>query len=500
MLFFIENFVDTANVMLIINSYRKILYYFGQMMFVLCFLLLTPLIYLLFNDSEVASAPAFIYAAFVSFGLYLLFGKVLGRCDNNSMSYSEAAVSVCITWLMICAVSAIPMMLLNRMNFTKAYFEAMSGYTTTGLSLIDYMATSNLVYLWRSIMQYVGGAGIAIILICLGNSPFGSSLSSAEGKSDLLVPQIQRSARLVMIIYTGYAFGGIACLHLAGMGLFDSIIHTFGALSTGGFSNHPESISWFKSISIESVTIVLMFLGNLNFLNAYLLFGGKLKAFFKNGEVKVQLVVIPLAVILMTVSFANTLYGSLSRGIRISVFESVSALTTTGYSSTTYTHWPEFGILTIALLMLLGGGTNSTAGGLKQYRLYLAYKSFIQLMKEVSSPLGRIVRVGYWWGKEKKLVSTQLMHNLFAFFLVYLVVFTGGVVVMVASGISFMGAFFEFASALSNSGLSLGITNSDLHPGLIWLQTTAMFLGRLEIMIVFIVAAKVYRDVRRILL
>ncbi len=132
------------------------------------------------------------------------------------------------------------------------------------------------------------------------------------------------------------------------MGLFDSIIHTFGALSTGGFSNHPESISWFKSISIESVTIVLMFLGNLNFLNAYLLFGGKLKAFFKNGEVKVQLVVIPLAVILMTVSFANTLYGPLSRGIRISVFESVSALTTTGYSSTTYTHWPEFGILTIA--------------------------------------------------------------------------------------------------------------------------------------------------------
>lgn len=488
-----------ANAKLIVYSYRKILFYFGQMMFVLSGLLLTPLIYLLFNDSEITNAPAFLYASLISFGLYLIFGKLLGYCDDNSMSYSEAAVSVFITWLVICAVSAIPMMLLNRMSFTHAYFEAMSGYTTTGLSLIDYVTTSNLVYLWRSIMQYVGGAGIAIILICLGNSPFGSSLSSAEGKSDLLVPHIQRSARLVMIIYAGYAIGGIAFMHLAGMNWFDSIIHTFGALSTGGFSTHPESISWYKSIPIETVTLVLMLLGNLNFLNAYLLFGGKLKAFLKNGEIKVQIVVIPLSVILLAMLFANTLYGSLPRGLRVSVFETVSALTTTGYSSTTYAHWPESGILIIALLMLLGGGTNSTAGGLKQFRLYLAYKSFIQYIKEISSPLGRIVRVGYWWGQEKKHVSVQLVHNLFAFFLVYFVVFLSGVVVMVASGISFMGAFFEFASALSNSGLSLGITNTAMHPGLIWLQTTAMFLGRLEIMIVFIVAAKLYIDIRRLL-
>lgn len=484
---------------LMIDSYRKILYYFGSMMLVMGGLLLTPLIYLLFNQSEQSDIGAFIFPALGAVLLYIIFGKLLGKHGDSALSYEEAAVSVSLTWIVMCAISAVPFVMLKRLNFSHAYFEAMSGYTTTGLTLIDYTITTKMLFLWRSIMQYAGGAGIAIFLISMSNGFTGAGLSQVEGKADLLVPQIRHSARLVMLIYTTYAFVGIGALKIAGMTWFDAVNHAFAALSTGGFSTHVESIGWYNSKPIEAITLVMMILGNLNFLNAYILYGGKIKTFLRNGEVKVQIVLIPVFTTIIALFVTVKLYGFIPHAFRIALYETVSALTTTGLSISNYYVWPQFGLLMISILMLIGGGTNSTAGGIKQYRLYFILKSFKQILKEMTSPKGRIVRLSYWWGDKKLFMSYSIIQSLFLFLSAFFGIYILGVCIISAFGYSIKDAAFEFASTLSNSGLSIGLTSVKLPLTIIWTQTIGMLLGRLEILIILVAIVKVFRDGKRIL-
>jgi trk system potassium uptake protein len=484
---------------LLLNSYRKILYYFGSLMLVMSGLLLTPLLYLIFDFSEGGDAVAFIFPALLALLFYLVFGRLLGKKDDSPLSYEEAAVSISFTWIVMCALSAIPVMVLNRLIFPHAYFEAMSGYTTTGLTMINYDTATHMIYLWRSIMQFAGGAGIAVFLIALGNGIYGAGLTQAEGKADLLVPNIKQSTRLVVMIYSSYAAVGVLAYKFCGMNWFDSVNHTFAALSTGGFSTHTESIAWYHSRPIEAVSIVLMLLGNLNFLNAFILFKGKVRVFLRNGEVKVQFFLIPLATVLLMLLLTIRLYGSVSQGFRIALFETVSALTTTGFTSTVYAHWTEFGLLILTLLMLIGGGTNSTAGGIKQYRLYFLYKSFILMLKEMTNPHGRIIRLSYWWGEKKQFINDSVIKSLFLFLAAYFGIYIIGVSMMSAYGYAIRDSVFEFASALSNSGLSVGITTVKMPLPLIWTETIGMFLGRLEILIVFVALAKFFHDTKRIL-
>jgi len=482
---------------LLLNSYRKISYHFGSLLLVLSGLLITPLLLLVFDSRELADAHAFLLPALFALLLYLLFNRLLGKKEDNALSYEEAAVVICSVWIVMCIISALPFMKLTRMTFSQSFFEAMSGYTTTGLTMIDYSQTTRLLFLWRSIMQYAGGAGIAVFLIALSNSIYGSGLTSAEGKADLLVPQIKRSTRLVMLIYGSYALVAFPAYRIVGMGWFDAINHTFAALSTGGFSTYPESLAHWHSIRIEALTLVLMFLGNLNFLNAYLLFSGKVSAFLNNGEIKVQALIVPVATALVMLGTTVPLYGTLPHGFRTALFESVSALTTTGLTTTTYGNWNHYGLFILMLLMLIGGGSNSTAGGFKQYRLYLLWKVIIRQLKLMTSARNRMVNTSYWWGEQKRYITSETSNLLFLFLTLYFVIFAIGVAAMLAYGYSFTDALFEFTSTLSNSGLSTGKTGAAIPVLLIWLQTVTMYLGRLEILIIFVAIAKVYRDIKK---
>lgn len=482
---------------MLIDNYRRVSYYFGSLMLTLCGLILTPLLYLLFDSSEWSDAGAFVLPAFICLLLYGVFGYMIGRKTSKAMNYGEAAVAITITWLVMCVISGIPLMRLSHMNFTQAFFEAMSGFTTTGLSVLDFQAGTQMIYLWRAIMQFAGGAGIAIFLIALANAPYGSGLTQAEGKSDQLVPQIRHSARLVVYIYGSYLLVGTIAYVIAGMNGFDALIHAMAALSTGGFSNHYESIAWYKSVPIEAVSIVLMLLGNLNFLNAYILFKGKVGSFLRNGETKVQMIIIPLATAALMTFLTVGLYGSVSKGFRIGLFEVVSSLTTTGFTSTVYTHWSEFGLLILTILMLIGGGSNSTAGGLKQYRVYFLYKAIIQQLKEMTSSHLRVVRLTFDWGDGKGVFTSKIISSLFLFLVLYFGIYVIGVVLMVAAGYSYLNASFEFASALSNSGLSVGVTSAGMPAWILWLLSFSMYLGRLEIIIVFVAIGQIVRDFQR---
>ncbi|MBN1787370.1 MAG: TrkH family potassium uptake protein [Sedimentisphaerales bacterium] len=479
----------------LIQSYSNILHYTGLIFILSGVLMLSPLLCLFFYPEEIKqiwglAVPAIGLAAL---GVFLWF--VFRKRNDHSLDIQQSAVIVVLSWLIVCLFSAWPFMALQKLSFTQAVFESVSGWTTTGLSVVDVEQSSNLILLWRSIMQLAGGAGLAIIMLATIVGPVGSAVGIAEGRSQQLVPQVRQSARLVMKIYAAYAIIGTIAYYIAGLDLFDAVNHTFAAISTGGFSTKVDSIGHWNSISVEAVTLPLMILGNLNFLTAYLLFHGQTKAASKNGEVRLMLLLIPICAVALFFLVCTSLYPTLSKSVRVAVFETVTALTTTGFSTVGYGSWNSFGFLLMIMLMLIGGGTCSTAGGIKQYRIYVLYKSFVWEIKRFFLPRTAVSENHIWQGEQKDFISDGRIKQIGTFVFLYLATYIIGSLVIASTGIGLKESLFEFASALGTVGLSVGVTNSHASPVILWAEIFGMLLGRLEFFVIITGTAKLIRDI-----
>jgi trk system potassium uptake protein TrkH len=372
----------------------------------------------------------------------------------------------------------------------------MSGWTTTGLSVVDVGNAGPMILFWRSVIQLAGGAGLAIIMMSAIVGPTGVGISSAEGRSDQLVPQIRQSARLVLIIYTCYAAAGSLAYWMAGMSLFDAVNHSFAAVSTGGFSTRPESIGYWDSPAIEAVTLPLMLLGNLSFVIAWFLWRGKFRVVARNGEVRLLTTLIPLAVAAMFFLTCRTIYPQLGKSIRVAIFETVTAITTTGFSTVGYGNWNAFGLFLLLVLMLIGGGTCSTAGGLKQFRVYLLWKLIFWEIRRSFMPRTAVLERSIWVGNRRVFVDDVRVRQVAVFVFLYVGTYVFGVLLLCACGYGLGDSLFEFASALGTVGLSVGVTSAQMPSAALWAETFAMFMGRLEFIVVIVSLLKLGRDGR----
>jgi trk system potassium uptake protein TrkH len=475
-------------------------------------LMVTPLLVLIVHPDQAAQAPAFLLpaagCALLGAGLWRLFRPTV----DVSLSIQEGGIIVLLSWMAVIGFSAWPFVMLSELTFSRALFEAMSGWTTTGLSVVDVTRAGPMILLWRSVMQWAGGAGLAIIMMSAIVGPTGVGLSSAEGRSEQLVPEVRRSARLVMTIYTVYVLAGTLAYWWAGMSAFDALNHAFAAVSTGGFSTHPESIGHWDSPAIEAVSLPLMLLGNLSFVTAWFLWRGKFGIVAKNGEIRLMVIVIPLAtaaLFLLTIQGVYLQLGSQlgsqlglqlgpesGKALRVAVFETVAALTTTGFSTVTYTHWNAFGLFLLILLMLIGGGTCSTAGGIKQFRIYLFCKLLIWEIKRSLLPRTAVIDCSIQEGSHRVAVDDARVRQVAVFVFLYLVTYLLGVLVLCACGYDLSDALFEFASALGTVGLSVGVTSAGMPDVALWAEIFAMFLGRLEFTVLIVSLLKLARDSR----
>lgn len=348
-------------------------------------------------------------------------------------------------------------------------------------------------------MQVVGGAGFAIIMLAALTGPIGTGLPSAEGRSEQLVPHVRESAKLVLVIYCSYLAIGTAALLLAGMDWFDAVNHSFCAISTGGFSTQPESIGHWDSVAIEAVTIPLMLLGSLNFLTAYTLWRGHLIAAQRDSEVRFVIILVPLVATLLLLIVCRELYPSLGRGLRVAVFETVTCMTTTGYSTVTYTQWNAFGVLMLIAFMVVGGGTGSTAGGMKQFRAILLAKSIVWGIRRALLPATAVIENHVWHSGVRDYVDDARIRQTSAFASLYLLSLVVGTAILAAHGNSLSDSLFEFASALGTVGLSVGVTSAETPPLVLWTEIIGMFLGRLEFLIVFVGISKAFQDMPRLI-
>ncbi|WP_319418618.1 TrkH family potassium uptake protein [Pleurocapsa sp. FMAR1] len=481
------------------QRYRAILGYTGLIWAIAGVVILSPLLALIFYPEEINLAWGFALPGVILTIVGGLLWWFLAPKRVISLSLPEGSVIVFLAWLVAIAVGTIPFILIQGLNFTQATFESTSGWTTTGLSVVDVTQASHLVLLYRSNIELAGGGGFAIIALSAISGLSGAGLTSAEGRTEQLAPNVRRSAKLVLSIYSGYAVVGILALWIAGMGWFDAVNHSFAALSTGGFSTRTDSIGYWDSPSVEAVTIFLMILGTLNFLTSYFLLTGKFKSVIRNGEVRLMALIIPLCVLIIFFGVAVSLYDTLGKGVRVAIFEVVSALSTTGFSTVGYSDWNSLGWTIMIILMLIGGGTGATAGGIKQFRVYALYRALLWEVKRMLQPKNTVTEPNYWQGDRRSFLNDNQVRTIALFLFLYFLVFSIGVIITAAYGNPLPDSLFEYASSLSTVGLSIGVTSADAPVGLLWTQIVGMFLGRLEFFTVFVGIIRLFQDLPSIL-
>lgn len=478
------------------NRYNAIFSSVGMILLLSGLLMLTPFFVLFAYPGEAVHLLAYGVPAGCLGLAGVLMRRIFRPSSKVTLSVQEGGVIVLISWMVVILFSAWPFMAVLGIPFSRAVFESVSGWTTTGLSIVDVADAGPMILLWRSITQLAGGAGLAIIMMSAIVGPTGMSISSAEGRSDQLVPHVRQSARLVLIIYSCYAVIGTLAYRMAGMSLFDAVNHSFAAVSTGGFSTHAESIGYWNSPVIEAVTVPLMLLGNLSFVTAWFLWRGKLGLVARNGEVRLLAALIPISAATVFIFTCRALYPQIGKSIRVAVFETVTAITTTGFSTVSYGNWNALGVLVLIILMLIGGGTCSTAGGIKQFRVYLVWKLVAWEIRRALIPRTAVMERPIWEGNRRIFVDDARVRLVAVFIFLYLGIYGIGAMILCGCGFSLSDSLFEFASAVGTVGLSVGVTSAKMPDIALWAETLAMFLGRLEFFVVVVSLIKLGRDGR----
>ena len=481
-----------------VEGYLLILSYMGVILILIGVIVLLPLLVLIAYPEELDQARYFIIPGTCSILVGYMLALIARDRPRGKLRRHQDTVIVVMSWMLAIVICAIPFQLTGQYNFTQAVFECTSGWSTTGLSVVDVSAAPKIFLMFRSIMLFFGGVGLVLVMLSVLSDSFGMRLYNAEGHSDRLLPNLLRSSRTIIAIYAGYILGGTALYMCFRMDWFDALNHSIAALSTGGFSTRPESIGYYNSLPIELVTVVLMLLGCTNFLAHLYLIRGRLRNFFGYCEVKFMLILVAIAVPIGAVLLlAGGLAAGLPEALRQSLFQVVSALSTPGFQTIpTFAAWTPALLMLIILLQLVGGGTGSTAGGIKQFRVYILLKNVVWSFRDKFSNQRMVRADSVPYPDRSEFLDVKQKSEVNSFILLYLLVFAVGTSILTCFGHSIGDSMFEFSSALGTVGLSVGITAYDAPSLVLWTETVGMFVGRLEIYVVFLAIFQAARAIK----
>jgi len=435
-----------------------------------------------------------------------VFAMYYTRGHRKEVKKKEGYIIVTFGWIVMSISGMLPYIFSGAIpDITNAFFETISGYTTTGASIIDDIeAMPEGILFWRSLTHWIGGMGIIVLAIAilplLGIG--GMQLFSAEApgpSSDKLHPRITDTAKRLWLIYFGYTAAETILLKLAGMSFFDAINHALATLSTGGFSTKNASIAhWNDQPLIQYIIIFFMFLAGTNFVLSYFAFKGKVQRVLKDEEFRFYLLFIVLATVLvgLVIYFQAHLtaitpgypmvLGRAESAFRHALFQIVSVVTTTGFVSADFTQWTPFLTIFFFGLFFLGGSAGSTSGGIKIMRHLLIIKNGVLEFKR-SLHTNAVIPVRY----NNKTVKENIVYNIIGFFVLYMLLFLIGALVLGFLGLDFESAIGGAASSLGNVGPALGslnpISNFNSLPDLAkWWCGFLMLAGRLELFTVLI--------------
>ncbi|NRR91062.1 TrkH family potassium uptake protein [Winogradskyella undariae] len=472
---------------------------------------------LLFNGGFMLTATliSLIYKDGVTLELFLagivtlLIGVVSmyrTKDHRKEMNKREGYIVVAFGWIVMSLTGTLPYVLTGAIpSFTSAFFETMSGYTTTGASILnDIEIIPKGVLFWRSMTHWIGGMGIIVLAIAilplLGVGGMQLFTAEAPGPSaDKLHPRITDTAKRLWLIYVGYTVAETILLQIAGMSFFDAINHALSTLSTGGFSTKNASVAyWNDNPAIQYIIIFFMFLAGTNFVLSYYLFKGKVSKILEDEEFKLysKFIVIFTIIAALLIYFKADIslssidhpmvLGRAESALRHALFQVLSVITTTGFVSADYTLWTPFLTIFFFGMMFLGGSAGSTSGGVKVMRQLILIKNSFLEFKRALHP-NAIIPVRY----NGKSVSKDIVFNVLGFFILYMLSFIVGALVFSMFDMDFASAIGLSASSLGNVGPALGdfgpVDNYSALPPLgKWWASFLMLIGRLELFTVLI--------------
>ncbi len=405
----------------------------------------------------------------------------------------ESFLIVTAGWLLFAVIGALPFTISGFIpSYTDAFFETMSGFTTTGASILTNIeALPHGLLFWRSFTHWLGGMGI--ILLSLAILPLlgvgGMQLFKAEVPGpthDKLTPRIKNTANLLWGVYILFSLAETILLKLAGMKWFDAVCHTFGTMATGGFSTQNTSVGQYNNPFIDYIIIIFMIIAGMNFALHYRALRGKLLYYLKDPETKYFLGIIAIATILIGVDVWRITGHQFFKTIQYSLFQVVSIITTTGYGTADYEQWSKLSQVILFFLMFFGGCAGSTGGGIKIIRVLILIKIGINEIKKLIHPQAVFtIRVG------NIVISREIAANISGFFLLYTLLSVLGILFMSALGLDLETAFSSVAATINNIGPGLGqVGPMDNYAAIPaagkWCLSFLMLAGRLEIFTVII--------------
>ena len=469
------------------SNYKTVFFTLGILQIVLGIFMLIPII-LQFIYKEVDSS--FFGASLVT----IIFGTLffLSNLDHDKkLNLQQAFLLTALSWLSIAIFGSLPFVFSNvNFSFTNAFFESMSGITTTGSTIISNLENMpKSILLWRAILQWLGGIGIIVMAITL--MPImnvgGMQLFKISNRdsSEKILPKSKEIALRLIYIYTGLTILCGLSYKFLGMNIFDSLTHSMTTIATGGFSNYNQSIGFFDSISIEISAMIFIILGSLPFI-AYIKFlSGNKKIFFSDIQIKSFLKIIFFSIIILSIYL--TFSDTSQLDLRSIFFNVISILTGTGYVNAQFDNWGGFPLILFLGLMFIGGCAGSTTCGIKIFRIQILYSFILNQLKKIIYPKGIFV-LKY----DQNAVDNKFIASIISFIYMYLVIFFIISALLSLTGLDFITSISGAATSISNVGPGLGSIigpngNFSSLPDISkWILSLGMILGRLELFAILV--------------
>ena len=469
------------------SNYKTVFFTLGILQIILGIFMLIP-IFVQFLFKEIDSS--FFGASIIT----IIFGTLffLSNLDHDKkLNLQQAFLLTALSWLSIAIFGSLPLIFSEvNFSFTNAFFESMSGITTTGSTIIPNLEEMpKAILLWRAILQWLGGIGIIVMAITLmpimnvgGMQLFKISNSDSSEK---ILPKSKEIALRLIYIYSGLTTICAISYKILGMNTFDSITHSMTTIATGGFSNYNESIGFFNSFSIEISAMIFIILGSLPFI-AYIKFlNGNRRIFFSDIQIRTFLKIILISILILSIYLF--LDKSSDLNFRTVLFNVISILTGTGYVNAQFDNWGGFPLIIFIGLMFIGGCAGSTTCGIKIFRFQILYSFVLNQLKKIIYPKGIFV-LKY----NQSPVDDKFTASIISFIYMYLVIFFAITALLSLTGLDFITSISGAATSISNVGPGLGSTigpngNFSSLPDISkWILSFGMILGRLELFAILV--------------
>ena len=440
-----------------------------------------------------------LYSFIITSGSGAILFFALKTADYSSITQKESMAIVTLSWVSAGFFGSLPFLFSGYIpNLTNAYFESISGFTTTGASILSNIESlPKGILFWRSLTQWLGGMGIIVLSIAI--LPFlgvgGMQLYKAEIPSpvvDKLQPRISETAKTLWKVYLLITLLEIGLLFLGGMPLFDSICHAFCTMPTGGFSTQNASIAQYNNAYFEFIIIIFMLLAGINFSLHFKFLKGDFKVFGRDPECRVFLITVSILILMVTFNIYGTVYKSIAHAFRFAAFQVASIITTTGFVTADYSQWPALSQIILLLCMFVGAMAGSTGGAIKIMRVILLVKhGYQELFRLIHPHAVRPIKLG------GKSVPSDVLNSIWGFFILYMILFILAVILVSLNGLDIYTSFSSVAATIGNVGPGFGMVGpvnnylSVPDPSK-WVLIFCMILGRLEIYTVIIMIVPAY--------